>query len=59
MFHATTKEKRFSNYWPGSGSADTNYDIIGYVYDNPAQRFLCVATDGGITDKATARSKHL
>jgi hypothetical protein len=25
------------------------------VYDNPAQRFLCVA-DGGMTDKATARA---
>ena len=52
---ATTKEKRFSNYWPGSGSADTNYDIIGYVYDNPAQRFICVA-DAGMTNKATARA---
>ncbi|MEL0287032.1 MAG: hypothetical protein VXA34_00090 [Gammaproteobacteria bacterium] len=52
---ATTGEKKFSNYWPGSGSANTSYDIIGYVYDNPAQKFLCVA-DGSMTDKATARA---
>ena len=35
---STTGKKVFSNYWPGSG-ADTNFDIIGFVYDNPMQRF--------------------
>ena len=49
---STTGKKVFSNYWPGSG-ADTNFDIIGYVYDNPNQRFV-VCTDGTITDRATA-----
>ena len=49
---STTGKKVFSNYWPGSG-ADTNFDIIGYVYDNPLQRFV-IATDATITDKATA-----
>ena len=29
----TTKKLKFSNTWPGSGSADTNHDIKGFVYD--------------------------
>ena len=49
---STTGKKVFSNYWPGSG-ADTNFDIIGFVYDNPLQRFV-IATDATITNKATA-----
>lgn len=49
---STTGKKVFSNYWPGSG-ADTDFDIIGYVYDNPLQRFV-IATDATITNKATA-----
>jgi len=49
---STTGKKVFSNYWPGSG-ADTNFDIVGFVYDNPLQRFI-IATDATITDKATA-----
>jgi hypothetical protein len=49
---SVTGKKVFSNYWPGSG-ANTDFDIIGYVYDNPMQRFI-VATDATITDKATA-----
>ena len=52
---ASTGKKTFSNYWPGSGSADTDFDIIGYVYDNPMQRFI-VCTDASITDEATARA---
>jgi hypothetical protein len=51
---STTGKKVFSNYWPGSG-ADTNFDIIGYVYDNPMQRFL-VCTDASFTNEATARA---
>ena len=49
---STTGKKVYSNYWPGSG-ADTNFDIIGYVYDNPLQRFV-IATDATFTDRATA-----
>ena len=49
---STTGKKVFSNYWPGSG-ADTNFDIIGYVYDNPLQRFV-IASDASLTNKATA-----
>lgn len=52
---ATTGETRFSNFWPGSGSADTDFDIVAFVYDNPHQRFL-IATDATFTDKATARA---
>jgi len=52
---ASTGKKTFSNYWPGSGSADTNFDIIGYVYDSPMQRFI-VCTDASITDEATAKA---
>ena len=52
---ASTGKKTFSNYWPGSGSANTDFDIIGYVYDSPMQRFI-VCTDASITDEATARA---
>ena len=33
----------FSNFWPGSG-ADTNFDITGFVYDNPMQRSSSLLT---------------
>ena len=49
---SATGEKVFSNYWPGSG-ANTDYDIVGYVYDNPHQRFI-IATDATFTNRATA-----
>jgi hypothetical protein len=49
---STTGKKTWSNYWPGSG-ADTNFDIIGHVYDNPNQRFI-IATDATLTNRATA-----
>lgn len=51
---SVTGKKVFSNTWPGSG-ADTNFDIIGHVYDNPMQRFL-IATDATFTNVATARA---
>ena len=50
----TTKKLKFSNTWPGSGSADTNHDIKGFVYDNPMQRFI-ICSDGTNTNQATAR----
>ena len=52
---ATTGKLRFSNTWPGSGSANTNFDIKGFVYDDPAQRFI-IASDGTNTDRATAKA---
>ena len=52
---ATTGKLKFSNTWPGSGSANTNFDIKGFVYDNPAQRFI-IASDGTNTDRATAKA---
>ena len=52
---ATTGKLRFSNTWPGSGSANTNFDIKGFVYDNPFQRFI-IASDGTNTDRATAKA---
>ena len=51
----TTKKLKFSNTWPGSGSADTNHDIKGFVYDNPMQRYI-ICSDGTNTDRATARA---
>lgn len=51
---ATTGKLRFSNTWPGSGSANTNFDIKGFVYDDPSQRFI-IASDGTNTDRATAK----
>ena len=52
---ATTGKLKFSNTWPGSGSANTNFDIKGFVYDNPAQRFI-IASDGTNTNRATAKA---
>ena len=52
---STTGKKVFSNYWPGSG-ADTNFDIIGHVYDNPMQRFLVICSDEALTDRDTAKA---
>ncbi|CAB4190600.1 hypothetical protein UFOVP1202_70 [uncultured Caudovirales phage] len=52
---STTGKKVFSNFWPGSGYADTNFDIIGNVYDNPMQRFV-IATDASFTSRATAKA---
>lgn len=51
---SVTGKKTWSNYWPGSG-ANTNYDIVGYVYDNPTQRFV-IATDASFTNIATAKA---
>ncbi len=51
----TTGKLKFSNTWPGSGSANTNFDIKGFVYDDPAQRFI-IASDGTNTDRATAKA---
>ena len=51
----TSKKLKFSNYWPGSGSADTNHDIKGFVYDNPMQRFI-IASHGTNTSRATAKA---
>jgi len=51
---SVTGKKTFSNYWPGSG-ANTNFDIVGYVYDNPTQRFI-IGTDASFTSRATARA---
>ena len=50
----TTKKLKFSNTWPGSGSADTNHDIKAFIYDNPMQRFI-ICSDGTNTNQATAR----
>ena len=49
----TTKKLKFSNTWPGDGSADTNFDIKGFVYDNPMQRYV-ICSDGTNTNRATA-----
>ena len=51
---SVTGKKTWSNYWPGSG-ANTNFDIIGYVYDNPTQRFT-IGTDASFTNRATAKA---
>jgi hypothetical protein len=51
---SVTGKKTWSNYWPGSGS-NTNFDIVGYVYDNPMQRFV-IATDATFTNRATAKA---
>ena len=51
---ATTKKLKFSNTWPGDGSADSNFDIKGFVYDNPMQRYV-ICSDGTNTSRATAK----
>lgn len=51
---SVTGKKTWSNYWPGSG-ADTNFDIVAHVYDNPVQRFV-ISTDATFTNEATAKA---
>ena len=51
---ASTGKLRFNNTWPGSGSANTDFDIKGFVYDDPSQRFI-IAADGANTSRATAK----
>ena len=51
---ATTGKLKFSNTWPGSGSANTDFDIKGFVYDDPNQRFI-ICSDGTNTSRATAK----
>jgi hypothetical protein len=52
---ASTGKLKFSNSWPGSGSANTNFDIKGFVYDDPMQRFI-IASNGTNTNRATAKA---
>ena len=52
---ATTGKWRVTNTWPGSGSANTNFDIKGFVYDDPSHRFI-ICSDGTNTDRATAKA---
>ena len=40
-------------YVSSTTGADTNFDIVGFVYDNPFQRFA-IATDATFTNRATA-----
>jgi hypothetical protein len=51
---SVTGKKTWSNYWPGSG-ADTNFDIVAYVYDNPVQRFI-ISTDATFVTEAAAKA---
>jgi hypothetical protein len=51
---ASTGKLTFKNYWAGSGTADTNYDIKCFIYDNPFQRYI-IASDASNASKATAR----
>ena len=39
MYRPLQARKCFRNFWPGSG-AEHKLDIIGFVYDNPMQRFI-------------------
>ena len=52
---ATTGKLMFSNTWPGSGAANTSFDIKGFVYDDPSQRFI-ICSNGTNTDRATAKA---
>ena len=52
---ATTGKLTFKNYWAGSGTANTDFDIKCFIYDNPFQRFI-IASDGTNTDRATAKA---
>jgi len=52
---ATTGKLTFKNQWGGSGTANTDFDIKCFIYDNPLQRFI-IASDGTNTDRATAKA---
>lgn len=52
---ASTGKLTFKNTWAGSGTANANFDIKCFIYDNPMQKYI-IASDGTNTDKATARA---
>jgi hypothetical protein len=52
---ATTGKLTFSNQWGGDGTANTNFDIKCFIYDNPMQKFI-IASDATNTDRATAKA---
>ena len=51
---ASTGKLTFKNQWGGDGTADTNFDIKCFVYDNPMQKYI-IASDGTNTSRATAK----
>ena len=51
---ASTGKLTFKNTWAGSGTADTNFDIKCFVYDNPMQKYI-IASDATNTNRATAK----
>ena len=52
---ATTGKLTFKNQWGGDGTANANFDIKCFIYDNPMQKYI-ICSDGTNTDKATARA---
>ena len=51
---ASTGKLTFKNQWGGDGTADTNFDIKCFIYDNPMQKYI-IASDGTNTSRATAK----
>jgi hypothetical protein len=51
---ATTGKMTWKNYWAGSGTADTDFDIKCFIYDNPFQRYV-IAADASNTSRAVAK----
>ena len=52
---ATTGKLKFSNTGLVQVQPNTNFDIKGFVYDDPSQRFI-ICSDGTNTDRATAKA---
>ena len=52
---ATTGKLTFKNQWGGDGTANANFDIKCFIYDNPMQKYI-IASDGTDTDRATAKA---
>jgi hypothetical protein len=50
----STGKLTFKNTWAGSGTANTNFDIKCFIYDNPMQKYI-IASDGTNTSRATAK----
>jgi len=51
---ATTGKMTWKNYWAGSGTADTDFDIKCFIYDNPFQRYV-IAADASNTSRTVAK----
>ena len=55
---STTGKPVFSNYYPGSGDVDTNFDVKAFVYDDPNQLFTICTSNAQTTEDTEGELKN-